>query len=218
MVGRRPPRGLLAGDLLFRAGLALRPVARFNGRGGEDGSLVEPTADSCGAILLSPFDSPLWEERFFGSFSGRCFLDTIGACSRNLWLISGQTSCHRPLQTTVRRATMGFTCSLAQCIPKPLSRASTTSLLALSTAPLPMGRPLARNSAYLICPLGFSRYSRLPLIVLTAPSSPLAPLGSIFRHRSRRLRSTTFGSPCFNWCNWTPNHSLASAVPAPKAA
>ena len=63
---------------------------------------------------------------------------------------------------------MGFTCSLAQCIPEPLSRASTTSLLALSTAPLPIGYPLAWNSAYLICPRRFSRYSRLPLTALTA--------------------------------------------------
>ena len=50
------------------------------------------------------------------------------------WLIWGHTSPHRSLQTTVLRATMGFTCSLAQCIPEPLSRASTSSLLALSTA------------------------------------------------------------------------------------
>ena len=34
---------------------------------------------------------------------------------------------------------MGSTFFLAQCIPEPLSRASTTNLLALSTAPLPMG-------------------------------------------------------------------------------
>ena len=70
----------------------------------------------------------------------------------SLRLISGQASPHRPLQTSVRRANMGSTFFLAQCIPEPLSRASTTSLLALSTAPLPMGYPCAWNSAYLVCP------------------------------------------------------------------
>ena len=76
----------------------------------------------------------------------------LTAFSLILRLISGQTSSHRSLQTTVRRANIGSTFCLAQCIPGPLSRASTTSLLALSTAPLPMGYSWAWNSAYLICP------------------------------------------------------------------
>ena len=103
----------------------------------------------------------------YGALSGaglglasHCLLPGL---SPSRWLICGQTSSHRPLQTTVRRATMGFTCSPGQCIPGPLSRASTTNLLALSTAPLPMGYPLAWNSAYLIRSLRFSGYSRLPL-------------------------------------------------------
>ena len=53
----------------------------------------------------------------------------------------GQASAHRSEQATVRNATSGFTCERAQCIPLPFSRASTTSLLALSTLPLPMGNP-----------------------------------------------------------------------------
>ena len=61
----------------------------------------------------------------------------LPAFSLSLRLISGQAS--PPDYRPRRSANMGSTCALAQCIPEPLSRASTTSLLALSTAPLPMG-------------------------------------------------------------------------------
>ena len=51
----------------------------------------------------------------------------------------GHPSPQRLLQDIPRRASIGFTLTLAQCIPLPFNRFSTTSLLALSTHPLPMG-------------------------------------------------------------------------------
>ena len=61
------------------------------------------------------------------------------AWCRACWAICGQASAHRSLQAMVRRATSGFTYGRAQCMPAPFSRLSTTTLLALSTLPLPMG-------------------------------------------------------------------------------
>ena len=57
----------------------------------------------------------------------------------------GQACAHRSLQTILRKANIGLTCERAQCIPAPFNLASTTSLLALSTAPLPMGQPCSRK-------------------------------------------------------------------------
>jgi hypothetical protein len=51
----------------------------------------------------------------------------------------GHTSAQRPLHATVRSATSGLTCARAQCMPLPFSRTSTTTLLALSVLPLPIG-------------------------------------------------------------------------------
>src|SRR5262249_37943703 len=45
------------------------------------------------------------------------------------------------------RASVGYRC---QCMPAPLRRASTTSLLALSTMPEPRGQPSRRNCGYCI--------------------------------------------------------------------
>ena len=101
----------------------------------------------------------------------------LTAFSLTLRLVSGQTSSHRSLQTTV--ANMGSTFFLARCIPGPLSRASTTNLLALSTTPPPMGYPLAWNSAYLIRSLRFSRYSRLPLTTFDYLGRPAVRLISL---------------------------------------
>ena len=42
-------------------------------------------------------------------------------------------------QTMFRSGMHWASCARAQCIPLPFRRASTTSLLARSTAPLPMG-------------------------------------------------------------------------------
>ena len=82
-----------------------------------------------------------------------------GTAGRRAWLracrsaphraqMRAQLSVHRSLHAAARKATIGFTLARAQCIPLPLSRASTTSLFALSTIPLPMGYPAARNCAY----------------------------------------------------------------------
>src|SRR4051794_4817674 len=54
----------------------------------------------------------------------------------------------RPEHTAPRNATNGLTLASAQRRPAPLRRASTTVLLALSTMPLPMGKPWARKRAY----------------------------------------------------------------------
>src|SRR5262249_51688761 len=61
-----------------------------------------------------------------------------GCRAAAIWV---QASRQRSLHTAPRRATMGLTWSAAQRRPAPLSRASTTVLLALSTMPLPMGKP-----------------------------------------------------------------------------
>jgi hypothetical protein len=51
----------------------------------------------------------------------------------------------RSLQTASRSASKGLTFLRSQCIPGPFSRAWTTSLLALSTMPEPIGQPCARR-------------------------------------------------------------------------
>jgi hypothetical protein len=53
----------------------------------------------------------------------------------------GHASLQRSEQAMVRNATTAFTCERAQRMPLPFSRASTTNLLALSTLPLPIGKP-----------------------------------------------------------------------------
>ena len=58
-----------------------------------------------------------------------------------------QASSHRPEQSAPRSATRGLTLATAQRRPAPLSRASTTVLLALSTLPLPSGKRAARKAA-----------------------------------------------------------------------
>src|SRR5918992_430207 len=61
------------------------------------------------------------------------------ASARRRALIWGQASSQRSAQTTVRRASIGSTLAGAQCIPLPFRRSWTTTLLALSTMPLPIG-------------------------------------------------------------------------------
>lgn len=71
-------------------------------------------------------------------------------CSRPRWrrchscfILCCQVSLQRSLHTALRKMSRGLTFSRFQCIPAPLSRASTTSLLAFSTSPEPMGQPAA---------------------------------------------------------------------------
>ncbi len=64
---------------------------------------------------------------------------------RRVAAMCGQSSSQRSLQTRLRNASMGLTWARAQCMPLPLSRASTTSLLPLSTAPSPIGQDLSRR-------------------------------------------------------------------------
>jgi hypothetical protein len=54
----------------------------------------------------------------------------------------------RSLQAALRKTSSGLTLGRAHCMPAPLSRASTTSLLALSTLPLPRGQPAAAKAGY----------------------------------------------------------------------
>jgi hypothetical protein len=61
--------------------------------------------------------------------------------------IRGQAVAQRPLATIARNATIASAWSRVQCMPASLSRTSITSLLALSTQPLPIGSPLAANAA-----------------------------------------------------------------------
>src|SRR5450756_3182265 len=68
-------------------------------------------------------------------------------CARRRRTMSGQASAQRSEQTADRRETIGSMLLLAQCIPDPFHRTSTTSTagtvvpakLPLSTAPLPIG-------------------------------------------------------------------------------
>lgn len=53
--------------------------------------------------------------------------------------IRGQAVAHRPLATMARKATIASACARVQCMPAPVSRASITRVLALSTDPLPIG-------------------------------------------------------------------------------
>src|SRR5215213_6612702 len=73
-----------------------------------------------------------------------------GVAGRSWVVTLPHASSQRSLHSAPRSASIGSTCAGAQCIPGPLSRASTTSLFALSTAPLPIGRPAAAKSAYAI--------------------------------------------------------------------
>src|SRR5581483_12493827 len=65
--------------------------------------------------------------------------------SRRCWLAVCQVSCHRSFHTPLRKASMGFTFVRSHRMPEPLRRASTTSLLALSTIPEPIGQPARRK-------------------------------------------------------------------------
>ena len=60
---------------------------------------------------------------------------------------ASQASSHRPEQSAPRSASSGLTLGSAHRRPAPFSRASTTTLLALSTMPLPIGKPWARKVA-----------------------------------------------------------------------
>ena len=94
--------------------------------------------------------APCWAEALVALWTSRRAAERRFGSARSQLAISGQASSHRSLQAMFRKATMGSTFRRSQCIPAPFSLASTTSLLALSTIPLPMGYPAATNSAYLI--------------------------------------------------------------------
>src|SRR3989442_8737597 len=52
-------------------------------------------------------------------------------------------SCQHSLHTALRKTSIGLTLGRAQCMPAPFKGASTTTLLALSTMPDPIGQPCA---------------------------------------------------------------------------
>src|SRR5512135_2941602 len=66
--------------------------------------------------------------------------------ARRCWHAVCQVSCHRSLHTPLHKVSMGLTLVRSHRMPLPLSRASTTSLFALSTMPEPIGQPARRNS------------------------------------------------------------------------
>ena len=68
---------------------------------------------------------------------GDLALGDTGFLSR--WAIRGHSWAQRSLHTILRKPSIGFTWGHAQCITPPFNLASTTSLLPLSTTPLPMG-------------------------------------------------------------------------------
>ena len=72
----------------------------------------------------------------------------LGTSAPRCFLAICHVSCHRSFQTPLRKASIGFTCLRSHRIPVPLRRASTTSLLALSTIPEPIGQPARRKSGY----------------------------------------------------------------------
>jgi hypothetical protein len=61
------------------------------------------------------------------------------ACCCHRFRIADQPSSQRSFQARLRMASMALTYSSAQRMPAPFRRLCTTSLLALSTLPLPMG-------------------------------------------------------------------------------
>ncbi|MDQ2786227.1 MAG: AbrB/MazE/SpoVT family DNA-binding domain-containing protein [Chloroflexota bacterium] len=71
--------------------------------------------------------------------AARCAARSCCHCAR----IATHPSAQRCEQTSARNATIRLTFLRAQCIPLPFKRASTTSLFALSTTPLPIGYPAA---------------------------------------------------------------------------
>src|SRR5439155_63519 len=68
--------------------------------------------------------------------AARCCARACARSARCCCSICAHAAAQRSLQTAARMATSGLTLARAQCMPLPLSRASTTSLLALSTMPL----------------------------------------------------------------------------------
>ena len=82
--------------------------------------------------------------------SARCCLRRNWRKHSNCWCwwvrICERASAQRSLHRALRRVSIGLTLSRAQCMPAPFSRASTTTLFPLSTAPLPMGHPCASPS------------------------------------------------------------------------
>ena len=64
--------------------------------------------------------------------------------------IRGHAWAQRSLHTIFRKPSIRFTLGRARCIPPPFNLDSTTSLLALSMAPLPRGQPQARKTGYRI--------------------------------------------------------------------
>src|SRR6187549_1187939 len=85
----------------------------------------------------------VWEAARAAARVARCSAWSVRlrarALARRRAAIRGQASSQRSAQTMVRRASIGSTWAAAQCMPLPLRRAWTTTLLALSTMPLPIG-------------------------------------------------------------------------------
>ena len=75
----------------------------------------------------------------------------IAACTRSI------ISSHRPVNAATRKTSIASAFPSHQKIPLPLSRWLITRRIALSTAPLPSGRPRHFNQSYRMCGSCFSR-------------------------------------------------------------
>jgi hypothetical protein len=112
--------------------------------------------------------------------------------SRRCLLAVSHVSCHRSLQTPLRKASIEFTFLRSHRIPVPLRRASTTSLLALSTIPEPIGQPAWRKVGYCIRDSRLRKYPRCS------------------RTSSRFFFGQTIGQAC--QCSWS---AMFEQMPTP---
>src|SRR5262249_55864895 len=115
--------------------------------GGFRGSLGAVVMLTCTAVLATGVAcAPSTAASLFGCTSRRHIP------TRRTWAaLCCQASAQRSLQTAFRNVSSGLTLARLQCMPAPFRRASTTTLLALSTIPLPIGQPAACKVGYCIC-------------------------------------------------------------------
>lgn len=80
------------------------------------------------------------------AWSTRAWARCFRCCWRTCWtcfIRPCQVCVQRSVMTALRKTSMGFTFSRFQCMPAPVSRTSTTNVVALSTMPEPLGHPAA---------------------------------------------------------------------------
>lgn len=143
LVLRTPPEDASPAEKLVAVPSAsVRPMGLV---GVDEAWLLDGSGTSCGEGVARKIGSKSERSRAvicslcLSRWSSRFRLRRCCSCLILPCQVSSQPSLH----TALRSSNMGLTFFRSQCIPAPLSRASTTSLLALSTMPDPIGQPAA---------------------------------------------------------------------------